>query len=570
MRSRSGKVTAMNKKNRHPADGKKPITIFGPDFPFGFDDWLEHPAGLGSIPADRHGEEVAIVGAGIAGLVAAYELMKLGLKPVVYEASKMGGRLRSQAFNGTDGVIAELGGMRFPVSSTAFYHYVDKLGLETKPFPNPLTPASGSTVIDLEGQTYYAEKVSDLPKLFHEVADAWADALESGAQFADIQQAIRDRDVPRLKALWNKLVPLWDDRTFYDFVATSRSFAQLSFQHREVFGQVGFGTGGWDSDFPNSMLEIFRVVMTNCDDHQHLIVGGVEQVPQGIWRHVPERCAHWPEGTSLSALHGGAPRTGVKRIARAADGRLAVTDNWGDTRHYGAVLATCQSWLLTTQIDCEESLFSQKMWMALDRTRYMQSSKTFVMVDRPFWKDKDPQTGRDLMSMTLTDRLTRGTYLFDNGDDKPGVICLSYAWMSDALKMLPHPVEKRVQLALDALKKIYPKTDIAGHIIGDPITISWEADPHFLGAFKGALPGHYRYNQRMYAHFMQQDMPMEQRGMFIAGDDVSWTPAWVEGAVQTSLNAVWGIMNHFGGQTHPDNPGPGDVFDEIGPIALAD
>jgi len=502
--------------------------------------------------------------------VAAYELMKLGLKPVVYEASKLGGRLRSQAFNGTDGIIAELGGMRFPVSSTAFYHYVDKLGLETKPFPNPLTPASGSTVIDLEGQTYYAEKAADLPELFHEVANAWADALESGAQFAEIQQAIRDRDVPRLKELWNTLVPLWDDRTFYDFVATSRSFAKLSFQHREVFGQVGFGTGGWDSDFPNSMLEIFRVVMTNCDDHQHLVVGGVEQVPQGIWRHVPERCAHWPEGTSLSSLHGGAPRTGVKRIARAADGQLAVTDNWGDTRHYAAVLATCQTWLLTTQIDCEESLFSQKMWMALDRTRYMQSSKTFVMVDRPFWKDKDPQTGRDLMSMTLTDRLTRGTYLFDNGDDKPGVICLSYAWMSDALKMLPHPVEKRVQLALDALKKIYPKTDIAGHIIGDPITISWEADPHFLGAFKGALPGHYRYNQRMYAHFMQQDMPAEHRGMFIAGDDVSWTPAWVEGAVQTSLNAVWGIMNHFGGQTHPDNPGPGDVFDEIGPIALAD
>ncbi|NOM41475.1 amine oxidase, partial [Klebsiella pneumoniae] len=130
----------------------------------------------------------------------------------------------------------------FPVSSTAFYHYVDKLGLETKPFPNPLTPASGSTVIDLEGQTYYAEKPTDLPQLFHEVADAWADALESGAQFADIQQAIRDRDVPRLKELWNKLVPLWDDRTFYDFVANSRSFAKLSFQHRDVFGQVGLGT----------------------------------------------------------------------------------------------------------------------------------------------------------------------------------------------------------------------------------------------------------------------------------------------------------------------------------------
>ena len=51
----------MNKNNRHPADGKKPITIFGPDFPFAFDDWIEHPAGLGSIPAERHGEEVATI-----------------------------------------------------------------------------------------------------------------------------------------------------------------------------------------------------------------------------------------------------------------------------------------------------------------------------------------------------------------------------------------------------------------------------------------------------------------------------------------------------------------------------
>ena len=60
----------------------------------------------------------------------------------------------------------------------------------------------------------------------------------------------------------------------------------------------------------------------------------------------------------------------------------------------------------------------------------------------------------------LTDRLTRGTYLFDNGEGKPGVICLTYSWMGDAMKMLPLPVEKRVRLALDALKKIYPTLDI--------------------------------------------------------------------------------------------------------------
>lgn len=549
---------------------EKPVTVFGPDFPFAFDDWIRHPAGLGSIPPERHGARVAIVGAGAAGLIAGYELMRMGVHPVFYESGQLGGRLRSQPFDGADGIIAELGGMRFPVSSTGFYHYVDLLGIESQPFPNPLTPAAGSTVIDLLGETHYAHTLDDLPPLFREVAAAYDQALEDGAHFSALKSAIRERDPGLIKEIWNPIVREWDERTFYDFVASSKAFHRLSYRHREVFGQVGFGTGGWDSDFPNSMLEILRVNVTECDDSQRFMVGGVEQVPQKLWRHAPAKLVHWPAGTNLAALSGGSTRPGARRIFRDQQGRLNVTDRWGRTEAFEAVLATCQSWVLSTAIDTEERLFDQYTWMALDRTRYMQSSKTFVMVDRPFWKDKHPETGRDVMSMTLTDRLTRGTYLFDNGPGKPGVICLTYSWMSDALKMLPLPVEQRVDLALGALERIYPKVDIASHIIGDPITVSWEADPNFLGAFKGALPGHYRYNLRMYGHFMQGKLPMEQRGIFLAGDDVSWTPAWVEGAVQTSLNAVWGIMTHLGGHSPPENPGPGDRYSELGPIELPD
>lgn len=546
----------------------KPVTVFGPDFPFPYEEWISHPAGLGSVPQTALGSKVAIIGSGAAGVIAGYELMKLGLLPILFESGQFGGRLRSQPFEGVDGVIAELGGMRFPISSTGFYHYVNLLGLESAPFPNPLTPAAGSTVIDLLGQTHYAKTLADLPPLFAEVAQAYADALEEGANFSALKQAIRDRDIPRIKEIWAPLVEAWDERTFYDFVASSKAFQKLSFHHREVFGQVGFGTGGWDSDFPNSMLEILRVNVTELDDHQRYIIGGVEQVPRNLWTHRPDTVTHWPKGTSLASLNGGATRSGAARIRRQAENAIEVTDKWGRAEDFDAVLVTCQTHLLTTQIDTEETLFSQDLWMALDRTRYMQSAKTFVMVDRPFWKDKDPETGRDMMSITLTDRMTRGTYLFDNGPDKPSVICLSYSWMTDALKVLPLPTVKRVELALSALNKIYPTLDIRGHIMGDPITVSWEADENFLGAFKGALPGHYRYNHRMFGHFMQDDMPAEQRGIFIAGDGVSWTPAWVEGAVQTSLNAVSGIIHHFGGRSHPDNPSPRDAYGAYGPLTL--
>jgi tryptophan 2-monooxygenase len=495
--------------------------------------------------------------------------MKIGLRPVVYEPERIGGRLRSEHFVPGEPEVAELGGMRFPISSSTFFHYVDTFGLRSRPFPNPLTPAAGSTVIDLGGETLYARTLADLPPIYTEIEKAWDSALERVAGFSALQDAIRNRDTGRLKDLWNRLVVDWDDRSFYDFLVTSDEFGSLTFRHRELFGQVGFGTGGWDSDFANSMLEILRVVVTNCDTEQHLIVGGVEQVPRRLWSDSPARIRYWPVGTSLSSLHSGVPRAGAAAIRRVAPGRIEVVDRWGDAREFPAVVATCQAWLLSTEIDCDESLFSQDLWMALDRTRYMQSSKTFVMVDRPFWTERDPATGRDVLSMTLTDRLTRGTYLFDNGPDRPGVICLSYSWMSDALKVLPHPVEKRVSLMLDALRKIYPDVDIAEHIVGRPITVSWENEPHFLGAFKGALPGHYRYNTRMYGHFYGQERLSEaERGIFIAGDDVSFMPAWVEGAVQTALNAVWGVLNHFGGRSHPDNPGPGDRYAELGPIDI--
>ncbi|OED42710.1 amine oxidase [Chromatiales bacterium (ex Bugula neritina AB1)] len=546
---------------------QSPISVFGPDFPFAYDTWIKHPDGAGKLPEPHHGTEVAIIGAGVSGMVAAFELMKLGIKPVIYETGRMGGRLRSEQFANADGIIAELGGMRFPRSATTFNHYSELLGLKKKPFPNPLTEAAGSTVIDLAGKSVYAKTMADLPAVYHEVEQAWNDALETEAHLIQLQQAIRDRDCAKIKTLWDPLVYKWDDRTFYDFLATAPSFQKLQFRHREVFGQVGFGTGGWDSDFRNSMLEILRVVLTECDANQDLIIGGSEQLPRGLWSHQTAHCEYWPAGTSLSDLHDGATRPGVTRLQRAGNG-IRITDQYNNERDFPVVVATCQSWLLTTGIDTDESLFSQQHWMALDRTSYMQSSKTFVMVDRPFWKDIDPETGRHCMSMTLTDRLTRGTYLFDNGEGKPAVICLTYTWMADALKMLPLPTERRVELALNALSKIYPQVNIRSHIIGKPITISWEDDANFLGAFKGAHPGHYRYNRRMYTHFMQQQMPHAQRGIFIAGDDVSWTPGWAEGAVQTALNAVWGVLNHFGGKCAADNPGPGDLFDERKPVDL--
>ncbi len=214
-----------------------------------------------------------------------------------------------------------------------------------------------------------------------------------------------------------------DEQTFYGFIAGSESFKRPGSAHREIFGQVGFGTGGWDTDFPNSILEILRVVYTDADDHAP---GHRRRRAAAPARHcgstsrrawsTGRRARRWRRCTP-------APRGAVDRIARDGSGDFRIRERWGREAglpgggHHLPVLAAVHADPL------RRGAVPGRLWTAIERTHYMESSKTFVMVDRPFWKDIDPATGREVMSMTLTDRLNRGTYLLDDGPDKPAVIC---------------------------------------------------------------------------------------------------------------------------------------------------
>nr|MDQ3553284.1 FAD-dependent oxidoreductase [Chloroflexota bacterium] len=98
------------------------------------------PAKTLAVPAEglegatRGRRRVVIVGAGLAGLAAGFELKRQGHEVVILEAqNRVGGRIHTlRSF--APGLYAEAGGMRIPRVHDLTLRYCDLFGLSMRPF----------------------------------------------------------------------------------------------------------------------------------------------------------------------------------------------------------------------------------------------------------------------------------------------------------------------------------------------------------------------------------------------------------------------------------------------------
>ena len=105
------------------------------------------PRFLQAFPADRS-TKIAIIGAGIAGLNAAYQLHKMGLKATVYEASgRVGGRMFSIKDKFGKGITTDIGGEYIDTDHQEIIDLVKELNLEFYDLRKD----------ELEPQTFYFE-----------------------------------------------------------------------------------------------------------------------------------------------------------------------------------------------------------------------------------------------------------------------------------------------------------------------------------------------------------------------------------------------------------------------------
>lgn len=93
------------------------------------------------IPPTDKPKDVLIIGAGMAGMVAAGMLKQAGHNVTIIESNtRVGGRIKTfrnskdKKYFEDDSVYGEAGAMRIPTIHQMVLKYIDKLGLKTEPF----------------------------------------------------------------------------------------------------------------------------------------------------------------------------------------------------------------------------------------------------------------------------------------------------------------------------------------------------------------------------------------------------------------------------------------------------
>ncbi|MEX3937722.1 FAD-dependent oxidoreductase [Paraburkholderia phymatum] len=524
----------------------------------------ESEGGIGYFPSGIPTPRVAIVGAGISGLVAATELLRAGVSDItLFEArDRIGGRIWSQTFDPKHPhLIAEMGAMRFPPSATGLFHYLNKHNIcTTASFPDP---GVVDTALHYRGARHVWPAGDPPPPLFRRVHAGWTALLRHGCVLngvslvapTKITAMLRSHQLEEARTAWQAWLDAFRDSSFYSAIVTiftgpnpPGSVPWKRPDDFELFGSLGIGSGGFLPVYQAGFTEILRLVINGYLDDQRLISSGTATLV--------ERLAEQEIGGSTVSER--VRFSNVGRIYKE-DGKIKLLTDRDGIVGVDRVIVTSNNRAMQIAhcLTDDETFLSRDVSRAVRETHLTGSSKLFMLTREKFWMTNG------LPVAIQSDGFARGVYCLDyepDNSDGPGVVLLSYTWEDDAHKLLSVADKKqRCDRFVEELATFHP--ELARHLVpaGDDYDTSvlhhdWLTDPHSSGAFKLNYPGEDVYSQRLFFQYKTANDPSRDTGLYLAGCGCSFTGGWIEGAVQTAVNSACAVIRSTGGKLLPGNP----------------
>lgn len=487
---------------------------------FAADSTFKKPTDLRGAPA---GASVLILGAGLAGMIAAYELRKAGYRVQVLEYQNRAGGRNWSLYGGDS--YTELGGFtqkvefdkglylnpgpwRIPHHHRGILHYAKTLGVAMEPFIE----------INYAAYLHSAKAFGGKPQRFREIKADYegyvAELLAKAVQQQKLDQAVSKEDQEiLLESLrsWGALDP---DFKYKKGLTASR---------RRGF-ELPAGGGPSGAPLPSDPIALSDILKSRLwaelsasnvfDDQQTMFqpVGGMGMIGRAF-------------GKALEGV--------IRYNAKVTDIRQdasGVTATFVDTVKGGAPQTARADWCVcaipATVLSQIPMNVGAPLQAAINSIPYLSSVKVGLQMKRRFWEEDDAIFG----GITYTDLAINrigypSTDYFKSGK---GVLLGAYMFGPDAVKFTSMPPEQRVKIAVEQGAKIHPqyRTEFE-----NGISIAWHRVPWTLGcaAYNWGRNG----NEETYKNLCAID-----GRIVLAGEHASRITAWQEGAVLSSLDAI--------------------------------
>ena len=451
------------------------------------------------LPATRGPRKrVVVVGAGMAGLVAAHELLRAGHDPVLLEAQqRVGGRIYTMREPFAPGLYAEVGAMRIPRAHRLTLAYVDKFALPTAEF----TMNNADAWCHLFGRKHRFREIDAKPHLLGAHLPEKERGLTCDAMWQRAIKPFADRIAAQGDDGWAQIVDRYDDHSTREFLE-EQGWSEAAI---ELFGLLM----NQESLMNTSFLELLREEVGRFYVDMVRIDGGMDQLPRAF---LPALASRIRFGARLSAVD--QSDDGVTIHYQTAAGRARVT---GDH----AILAV--PFPVLRHVEMMKPL-SQSKRRAIRQLHYDASAKILFQCRRRFWEEDDGIFGGG----TVTDLAVRNIYYPEQcRETGRGILLASYTWAEDAQRWGSLSPDERIVQALENVAVIHPQVRDEFEVGASKM---WHDDPYAGGAFALFEPSQQTL---LYGHIIAPEGRIH-----FAGEHASLRHAWIQGAIESGLRAA--------------------------------
>jgi monoamine oxidase len=444
-------------------------------------------------------KRVVIIGAGVAGLVAAFELARQGHEPLLLEAQdRVGGRVYTLR-DWAPGLYIEAGAMRIPRVHTLTLEYCRLFGLEMRPF----VMGNPRAFVHVGGQRMTMQEANDRPEALPFELEEHERGRTYGEMWDEATREVRelyDREGPEA---FERLLEEYDQYSIREFLQM-KGFSEGAI---ELYGVMSFR----EQNMNAAVIEQLREIVGRSFEDMQEIVGGTDLLPRAFYEAVKRYVRFGAEVHAIDQSE-----HDVTVHYRTRSGRFSVT----------ADHAICTvPYPVMRNIEVTPALSRPKQ-KAIRELNYNASTKILFQTRTRFW-EKEPLG--IVGGTTATDLPIRRIVYpsFSDPNEERGMLLASYTWAQDALRWASMGEEEAVEQAVEDVARIHPE-------ITEEFEVgkmhAWYSDPYAGGAF--ALFEPEQETQ------LQSSIVAAEGRIHFAGEHCSLYHAWIQGALESGIRAA--------------------------------